>query len=102
MGKWMPMEGYITFGLANGELKVCDARHIDGLPFPDDVALCRLTDAPTLPPDVAATMRDALEFRRDMIHGSDEVNGFTTEGGRTALVRIDAALAWLNAQSPTP
>lgn len=56
---------------------------------------------PTMPDSVRATMREALEFWRDMIHSSDEVNGFTTEGGRTTLVCIDAALAWIDAQEGT-
>lgn len=42
-GGWQPLNGYIHFSLANGHLVICDARSIDGLPFPDDVAICRYT-----------------------------------------------------------
>lgn len=47
---------------------------------------------PTIPPDVAATMREALAMARDPLHYSD------------AQIQdaIDAALAWLNAQEGTP
>lgn len=46
--EYTPMEGYITFRLANGELKVMDAHSLDGLPFPDDVAVCRRVPTPAL------------------------------------------------------
>jgi len=61
--------------------------------------------APTLPPDVAATMREALEYQDAAIRR--KMNLWYTdpdEYGRLAdqLAAIDAALSWLAAQEGTP
>lgn len=73
--------------------------------LPSDLRLCRLTDEPTLPPDVAATMREALEYHKaqtEKFVATVGRYGLASSEHANRIAAIDAALAWLNAQSPTP
>lgn len=65
--------------------------------LPADIRLCRQVEAPSIPPEVAETIREALEHTLNDREAQLSITAYAMPNG--IIQRLDAALAWLEQEA---